>query len=84
MTAATVTRRFETQAIGVEVVQLTLTDGETYVSRKFATILAAVVSGNEDNDAHINVTFSDGTATVNYASQTDEKVTLVLYGNLGN
>lgn len=84
MTAATVTKRFETQSPGIEVVQLTLTDGETYVSRKFGTILAAVVSGNEDNDAHINVTFSGQTATVNYASMSDELVTLVLYGNLGN
>ena len=84
MTAATVTKRFETQDVGIETVQLTLTDGETYVSRKFATILAAVATGNEDNDAHINVTFSGGTATVNYASMTDKLVTLVLYGNLGN
>ena len=84
MTAATVTKRLDIHSPGIEVVQLTLTDGETYSSQKFGTILAAVASGNEDNDAHINVTFSGRTATVNYAAQTDEKVTLVLYGNLGN
>lgn len=83
MTAATVTKRLELHNPNIEAVQLTLTDGETYISRKFGTILGAVVSGNEDNDAHINVTFSSRTATVNYAGQTDELVTLVLFGKLG-
>ena len=64
---------------GMEVVTLTVTNAETFVS-KFGTIRAAVVTGNEDIDAHINVTFSGATATINYAGQTDKKVTLVLWG----
>lgn len=80
MTLATVTLDLNINDPTMEVVQLTVSDGETYVSRKFSTITAAVVSGNQDNDAHINVTFSGATATINYASQTDQLVTLVLFG----
>ena len=80
MTAATVTNRLEVNDPTMEVVQLTVTDGETYVSKKFGAITAAVATGNEDVDADLNVSFSGGTATINYASQTDKKVTLVLWG----
>lgn len=80
MTAATVTTDLAINNPCMEVVQLTLSDGNTYVSKKFSTITAAVASGNEDQDAHINVTFSGGTATINYASMTTKKVTLVLFG----
>jgi hypothetical protein len=81
MTAATITKYVETALPSVEVVQLTVTDGETFVSRKFKTLTGAVISGNEDNDAHINVTLSSATATINYAGMTDQKVTLILFGN---
>lgn len=63
-----------------EVVQLTVTNAETYISKKFSTIYGAIATGNEDIDAHLNVTFSGATATINYAGQTDKLVTLVLYG----
>ena len=65
---------------GVEVVSLTVTDGEPYTSKKFKTIIGAVASGNTDQDAHINVSFSGQTATINYASMTDKAVTLILFG----
>ena len=65
---------------GMELVQLEVTDGETYMSQRFKTITKALASGNQDNDAHINVTFSGQTATINYAAQTDQKVTLALFG----
>jgi len=81
MAVATVTRVVQTALPSVEVVVLTVTDGETYNSRKFGTILAATVSGNEDVDAHINVTYSGAVATINYDGQTDKLVTLTLYGN---
>ena len=81
MAEATVTRVVQTALPTVEVAYLVVTDGETYTSRKFRTILAATATGNEDVDAHLNVTFSGGVATINYASQTDKAVTLVLYGN---
>ena len=64
----------------MEVVTLTVSDGETYVSTKFKTILAAVATSNEDDDAEINVTFSGQTATINWASVTDKAMTLILFG----
>jgi len=80
MAAATVTNRLEVNDPTVEVVQLTVSDGETYVSKKFGTITGAIATGNSDVDADLNVTFSGGTATVNWAGQTDKLLTLVLYG----
>lgn len=80
MAAATITRDLEIHDPCSEVVVLTVSDGETYVSRKFATITAAQATGNEDVDAYLNVTYSGATATINYASQTDKLVTLTLYG----
>lgn len=65
---------------GQETVVLTVSNAETYVSTKFKTILAAHVTGNEDIDAHINVTYSGQTATIQYAGQTDKLVTLTLWG----
>jgi len=80
MTAATVTRDLEVNDPTKEVVVLIVSDGETYTSKKFGTITAAQVSANSDVDAHLNVTFSGATATINWASQTDKVCTLTLYG----
>ena len=80
MAAATITEYIEVPLPCIEVVRLTCTDGETFKSRKFKTISGAVASGNQDNDAHINVSFSGQTATINYAGMTDQLVTLVLFG----
>jgi uncharacterized lipoprotein len=80
MAAATVTTRLENNDPTTEVVVLTASDGETYVSKKFGTITAAVATANTDSDAELNVTFSGGTATINFASVTDGLVTLVLWG----
>ena len=80
MTAATVTERLEVNDPTVEVVRLTATDGYTYISRKFSTITSADITGNSDVDAHLNVTFSGSTATINWASQTDKVCTLALTG----
>ena len=65
---------------GEETVTLTVSDGETYTSNKFATIRAAHVTGNADDDAALNVTFSGAVATINWAGVTDKKVTLTLKG----
>ena len=81
MAAATVLERVATKSPYIEVVQLECSNAETYISQKFAVIKAAVICGNEDVDAHINVTFSTRTATIQYAGQTDKDVTLVLYGD---
>lgn len=82
MAAATVTTKVyeNDHDPGKETVVLTATDGETYVSTKFAVILGAQATGNENIDAHLNATFSGQTATINYAGQTDKKVTLTLWG----
>jgi len=82
MAAATITTKVYdwVHHPNIEVVQLTVTDGETYTSTKFKTLLAAIATGNANNDAHINVTISGQTATINYAGQTDQLVTLVLFG----
>ena len=53
---------------------------ETYLRKKFGKIRAAHVTANYDADAHINVTYSGATATINWAGQTDKKCTLTLYG----
>lgn len=63
-----------------ETVTLTVSDGETYTSKKFATIKSAQVSANADDDAALNVTFSGQVATINWASVTDKAVTLTLKG----
>ena len=81
MVAATVTRVIETPDPSEEIVVLTVTDGETYSTRKFTNIQAANITGNENNDEHINVTFSGQTATINYNGMTDELVTLTLWGD---
>ncbi len=80
MTEATVIERLFNSDPTSEVVRLEVTDGETYISKKFGTITGAIASGNEDQDAHINVTFSGGTATINYAAMTDKDITLQLWG----
>lgn len=63
-----------------ETVTLTVSDGETYTSNKFAVIRSAEVTANADDDAALNVTFTGQIATINWAGVTDKKVTLTLKG----
>ena len=66
---------------GMEVVQLECSDGETYTSQRFKTVTKVLPGGNEDVDAHINAVVTSGNViTVNYAGQTDKKVTLLIFG----
>jgi len=80
MTAADVTDRLEVHDPNVEVVLLTATDGETYVSKKFGKIRAVQVSANSDVDAYLNASWSGGTVTINWVGQTDKVCTLTIYG----
>ena len=82
MAAATITTRVyeHVHSPHMEVVALTVSDGETYVSEKFGTILGAIATANADDDAELNVTLSGATATINWASVTDKLMTLVLFG----
>lgn len=66
--------------INLEFAELTVTDGETYQSRKFNTVLLAFATAQADVDADINCTVSGGTVTINWALQTDQKLALMLYG----
>jgi len=85
MAAATVNYRLVNADPNYEVVQLDVSDGETYTSQKFSVINHAVVSKNDDSDAAINVvTAGTGTVTINVAGGSDVACTLVVYGNLGN
>ena len=84
MAAATIIEVMETGIPTMEVVTLTASDGETYESRKFNTVIGVQATSNADVDAHINATFSGSTVTVNFASQTDKTVTLTIFGHLGN
>lgn len=84
MTAATVTEYVQTGLPSIEVVRLTATNDETYVSRKFETILGAIATANVDDGTldleDIQVSFSSGTATIHCASASDSLMTLVLFG----
>lgn len=80
MTAADITARYE-GAPGMENVVLTVSDGETYVS-KLSRVFGVQATGQEDVDAHLNCTISGRTITINYASQTDKKVFLTVFGQL--
>lgn len=80
MAAATVTRYLDINDPTMEVVVLEVSDGETYVSKKFGTILGAIATANSDSDAELNVTYSGATATINFASVTDGSACLVLFG----
>ena len=79
---ATATLNFYVEGLPAneEAVQLELTDGEKYVSRKFAIVDQVIVCLNTDSDNHINATISGATITVNAANQTNSVVSLVLYG----
>jgi len=64
----------------MEVVVLELTDGETWKSRKFSTVLAVFPSWGEDTDGDINWTQSAGTITINAAGASDSVICLLVFG----
>jgi hypothetical protein len=80
MTAATVTTRFE-GAKAHEYVNLTVTDGETFVS-KLGTPEQAYATAQEDDDGEINCTISGRTITINAAGMTDVLIALHVVGKL--
>jgi len=84
MTAATVTNRLEVNDPTKEVVVLTVTDGETYVSKKFGTVRAVNFAFNEDMGALAVVpgfAISGGTITFHCTGVTDKKICTTLYGD---
>jgi len=83
MAAATITTRVDVNDPVKEVVVLTFTDGETYVSRKFSTVTGAQVTLNEDTTTltyPVSCALSGATTTLHCQGVTDKKVCLTLYG----
>lgn len=83
MTAATITSQLEINDPTVEVVILTVTDAETYVSKKFGTVLGVQATLMEDAGAltiPLSCGISGGTVTINATGLSDLLVCLTLYG----
>ena len=83
MTAATVTTRLNVNSPLKEVVVLTFTDGETYISKKFGKVNAVQATLNEDTTTltyPVSCAISGGTVTIHCEGVTDKKVCLTLYG----
>lgn len=84
MTAATITSLLEVNDPTVEVVILTASDAETYVSKKFGTVRGVQATIMEDAGAlslPLSCDVSGGTVTINCTGLTDLKVCLTLYGD---
>lgn len=84
MTEATVTTRLEVNDPVCEVVLLTVTDGETYISKKFGTVVAVTATLNEDVTTltyPVSCAISGGTVTLHCEGLSDKKVCLALYGH---
>lgn len=80
MTAATITASYR-EHLAEELVLLTVTDGETYVS-KLSKPLAAFATTQADNDGEVNCTISGRTITINAAGMTDVLIALLVKGHL--
>ncbi len=83
MTAATVTYDAEIHDPTREVVQLTVSSGETYTSRKFGTVKTVIATLNEApgvTSADLIASISGATVTITYTGLSDKLVTLELTG----
>lgn len=84
MTAASDIVRLEVNDPVIEVVTVIATDGETYTSRKFGSVLAVQATLNADSGANMAVplstSISGSTVTIYGTGLSDLKVCLTLYG----
>jgi len=83
MTAATVTSRLEVNDPTSEVVVLTFSDTNTYVSKKFGSVTAAQATFNEDAGVisfPISCGISTATVTLNCSGASSKLCCLTLYG----
>jgi len=80
MAAATIVEKFQ-GVLAEEVVTLTCSDGETYVS-SLSKPLVAFATANADNDGEINCVISGRTITINAAGMTDVLIALLIKGRL--
>ena len=83
MANATITNIIQNADSASEVAQLTATDAETYQSRKFTAIAAALISDNEDTGTPISATFTGtgATLTIQWTGVTDKLCTVELWGH---
>jgi hypothetical protein len=84
MAAATITTEVPTYSVNEEHVVLTVTDTETFVSKKFTTVLAVDFSFNEDMATLAVVpgfAISGNTLTFHCTGVTDKLVSVRLRGN---
>ncbi|MCK4500801.1 hypothetical protein KAU11_09900 [Candidatus Babeliales bacterium] len=87
MVAATITDRVDTHEPDRECRMLTISDGETYTSEKFAVVRGVKFSFNEDMGALAVVpgfAISDNVITFHCTGVTDKLAYVELIGNLGN
>lgn len=87
MVAATITDEVPTREPNREVIVLTVSDGETYTSKKFATVRAVNFSFNEDMAALAIVpgfSILGDTITFHCTGVTDKLVCVELIGKFGN
>ncbi len=85
MAAATITDRLEVNDPTKEVVVLTASDTNTYVSRKFGTVRAVQATIMEDAatlSLPLSCDVSGGTVTINCTGLSSLKVCLTLYGKI--
>jgi len=85
MALATVTQRLEVNDPTVEVVVLTASDTNTYISKKFGTVDAVQATIMEDAGAlsiPLSCDISVATVTINATGLSSLKVCLTLYGRL--
>jgi len=84
MTAATVTTRFPGPALATEEVILTVTDGETFVSKLSAPLTVQITSaedmGSETNSASYSI--SGRTITIYADGVSDKLMALTIKGRL--
>ncbi len=67
----------------MEVVQLEVTNDETYKSRKFKVVFGAIATNNSDNNSQataVAVTISGNEVTLRNADLSNSDVTLILFG----
>ena len=82
MAPATITQRLNDYSHdpGKEVVLVTASDTNTYVSEKFGIVLAAGAQIAENDPRAIAVAVSGATATIHSSGLSSKKVLLTLYG----
>ena len=64
----------------IELATLTVTDGYTYTSKKFTTVMAAFPVWLEDTDGDVNVTISGNVVTINAVGASSSAMALLLFG----